>query len=328
MSSQIKIAVVIPSYRVTQQILGVLESIGNEVRSIYVVDDACPDGSGNLVKQKCPDKRVQVLFNKTNLGVGGATIKGYRQAIDDGMDIIVKLDGDGQMDPGQIQDLTLPILEGEADYTKGNRFWDIAELSKMPRARLLGNSILSFFSKASSGYWNLFDPTNGFTAIHTDLLRELPLDKLDERYFFESDMLFRLNLARAVVTDIPVSVRYGDEKSNLKIIRVVLPFLKGHIKNFIKRVLYNYFLRDFSIASIEMVIGILLVGTGVIFGFVEWMASIASGEPATAGTVMLAALPLILGLQLLLSALNYDIQNVPTVPRVSQKLKRLAAFRE
>src|SRR5690606_32001950 len=150
------------------------------------------------------DPRVRVIRHASNLGVGGAVITGYQAAIADGMDILVKLDGDGQMDASLIPDFIEPIINGEADYTKGNRFFDLEELRSMPRIRLIGNAVLSFMTKFSSGYWNLFDPTNGFTALHADVARYLPLSKISKRYFFESDMLFRLNTLRAVVHDIPM----------------------------------------------------------------------------------------------------------------------------
>ncbi|HZV64622.1 MAG TPA: glycosyltransferase family 2 protein, partial [Telluria sp.] len=187
------IAVVIPSYRVTRQVLDVIAGIGPEVSRIYVVDDQCPDSSGTLVRGACADPRVTVLQHAKNLGVGAAVMTGYRAAIADGATIIVKLDGDGQMDARLIPNFVAPILAGEADYTKGNRFYDLEQIHAMPPMRLFGNALLSLLTKLSSGYWDLFDPTNGYTAIHADAARHLPFDKISQRYFFETDMLFRLN---------------------------------------------------------------------------------------------------------------------------------------
>jgi dolichol-phosphate mannosyltransferase len=252
-----------------------------------------------------------VLYNHDNLGVGGATIAGYRRALADGAAIIVKIDGDGQMDPRLLEKFVDPIRRGASDYTKGNRFFRLEGLQDMPLSRLLGNALLTFMSKLSSGYWNIFDPTNGFTAIHAAVLRQLPLDKISHRYFFESDMLFRLSTVRAVVTDIPMNAVYGDQASGLVIHRVLLPFLVGHARNFFKRIFYNYFLRDFQIASIEWVLGPFLALGGFAFGLDNWIVSGADNTPATAGTVMIAALPIIVGVQMLLGALNYDIQNTP-----------------
>src|SRR5438132_10909438 len=193
-----RIAVVIPCFRVRDHILGVLAGIGREVAAIYVVDDACPESTGQYVAASCNDARVRVLRNEHNLGVGGATMRGYVAALEDGMDILVKLDGDGQMDPARIPSLVRPILEGEADYAKGNRFFDLADVSEMPAVRLAGNAMLSFVNKVASGYWHVMDPANGFTALHASVCRALPLHKIAKDYFFESDMLFRLATLRAV----------------------------------------------------------------------------------------------------------------------------------
>ena len=320
-----RIAVVIPAYKVKGQILGVIESIGSLVSQIYVVDDCCPQDSGALVSNECTDPRVRVIRLPQNLGVGGAVMAGYRAAIQDGMDIAVKIDGDGQMDPGDIASFVEPILAGEADYTKGNRFFNLDSLEQMPRLRLLGNAALSFMSKLSSGYWDLFDPTNGYTAIHCDVARHLPMGKISQRYFFESDMLFRLNTLRAVVVDIPMDAKYGDEVSNLKIGKVIGEFLGKHIVNFLKRVFYNYYLRDLSIASLELPLGLAMLGFGFVFGAIEWVRSFHDHTPASAGTVMLAGLPVILGLQFTLAFLSYDIGSVPRRPLHRSKLRRGAS---
>jgi dolichol-phosphate mannosyltransferase len=309
-----KIAVVIPSYKVRNHILGVITRIGPEVARIYVVDDCCPDGSGEFVETNCRDERVTVIRNPENKGVGGAVMTGYQAAIAEGMDIIVKLDGDGQMDPSLIPDFIAPIAAGEADYTKGNRFFDLEEIHAMPKVRLFGNAALSFMTKLSSGYWDLFDPTNGYTAIHRDVARHLPFKKISHRYFFESDILFRLNTLRAVVVDIPMDAKYGDEVSNLKISIIVGEFFFKHIRNFGKRIFYNYYLRDMSLASLELPIGILMFVAGATFGMVHWANSLQSGIPTPAGTVMLSALPVLLGTQFILAFIGYDISSVPKRP--------------
>jgi dolichol-phosphate mannosyltransferase len=312
--TNMKVAVVVPSYKVCAHVLDVISAIGPEVERIYIVDDCCPDGSGDFVLKNCSDERVVVLKNKENLGVGGAVMAGYRAAINDGMDIIVKIDGDGQMDPSLISDFILPIILGEADYTKGNRFFDLEQIRAMPGVRLFGNAVLSFMTKISSGYWNLFDPTNGFTAIHSEVAKHLPFEKISNRYFFETDMLFRLNTLRAVAVDVPMDAKYGDEVSNLKASKIVFEFLFKHVRNFSKRIFYNYYLRDMSLASIEMPLGIVLVLSGGIYGVAKLIGSIHTGIPTSAGTVMLSALPLILGVQFLLAFIGYDIASVPKRP--------------
>jgi dolichol-phosphate mannosyltransferase len=306
-----KIAIVIPCYRVRQQIQTVIERIGAECQRIYVVDDACPEETGSFVQTQIQDNRVCVLFHQHNQGVGGAVMTGMRQAIADGATIVVKIDGDGQMDPSLLYRFVQPILLGEADYTKGNRFYDLDLLRGMPLIRLLGNAGLSFISKLSSGYWNIFDPTNGYVAIHSRVLSALPLHKINRRYFFESDLLFQLYLIRAVVVDIPMKATYGNERSNLKIERIIFSFCLNHLRNLLKRIGYVYFLRDFSIASIYLMIGCILTLFGTIFGAIKWYSLAIQGIEASAGTVMLAALPVILGFQLILAFLAFDTGNIP-----------------
>ncbi|MGE8450846.1 MAG: glycosyltransferase family 2 protein, partial [Pseudomonadales bacterium] len=181
-----KIAVAIPCYKVTQHVLGVIRDIGPEVEKIYAVDDACPAGSGRFIEENNTDTRVRVLYNPENRGVGGAIVTAYKAAIADGMDIVVKIDGDGQMDPSLLPLFVRPLLRRQADYTKGNRFYRPESVQDMPPVRLFGNAVLSFMTKLSCGYWNVMDPTNGYTAVRTCVLAELPLDKLESRYFFET----------------------------------------------------------------------------------------------------------------------------------------------
>jgi len=308
------LAVVIPSYKVKSHILDVISRIGPEAGKIYVVDDACPEGSGKHVLEHCNDGRVTVIFHEKNRGVGGATKTGYLKALDDGAEIVVKLDGDGQMDPALIGRLTEPIRSRSADYVKGNRFYDLAFLRQMPFLRKLGNSGVSFMNKISSGYWNIMDPSNGFTAIHCKALADLPLGRIDDRFFFESDILFRLNTIRAVVAEMPMHAFYGDEKSNLKVHRIVLQFPGKYINRMAKRIFYNYYLRDFNIGSLELILAFVFMSFGVIFGLFKWSESIITSHPATAGTVILAGLPVILGFQSLIAFLHFDVANIPQKP--------------
>lgn len=299
-------------------VLKVLSSIGPEVDKIYVVDDACPEQSGKWAQSQCRDPRVKVLFHTQNLGVGGATLTGFSQAYSDGADIVVKLDGDDQMDPRKIPLLIRPLLDGRADYAKGNRFFAPEFLSSMPKMRLIGNAALSFLTKISCGYWRIMDPTNGFVALQAKLLPLLPPSKVDKTYFFETDMLFRLNTLRAVVEDVPMPAQYGGENSNLRISRILFPFSFKHLRCFFKRVFYNYFLRDFNLGSVQLVAGIGLPVFGVCFGAAAWWENAHLGRVSPFGTVMIAALPILIGFQMLLSAINYDILNEPRSPLFRQ----------
>ena len=313
-----QIAIVIPCYRVRGQILDVIAGIGDMVDSIYCIDDKCPEQSGDFIEDNCSDPRVRIIRHETNQGVGGATLTGYRAALENGADIIVKIDGDGQMDTGLIELFIAPIAEGNADYTKGNRFHSFEDTRGMPRMRLFGNAGLSFMTKLSSGYWNIFDPANGYTAIERTLAERIVTERVAKRYFFESDMLFYLYLNRAVVVDVPIPSRYGEEVSNLKVRRVFWSFGYRNLRNMVRRIILHHYLRDFSLASLEFLFGLIALAFGITFGLDRWTQSMLTGEPATAGTVMLSAMPIILGVQLCLSALNYDIQSVPRTVRHPQ----------
>ncbi len=309
-----RIAIAIPCYKVTRHVMNVIAAIGPEVEVIYAVDDACPEHSGKFIEEHTHDPRVRVIYHAENQGVGGAVVSAYRAAIADGMDVVVKIDGDGQMNPALMRHFVRPIARGKADYTKGNRFYRPESLRGMPAVRLIGNAALSFINKLSTGYWPIMDPTNGYTAIHSAVLRQLPLDKLERRYFFESDMLYRLNVLRAVVQDVPMDAVYADEESSLRVSKVLPEFLGKHIARFFKRYVYQYLVRDFNIGSLYSVLGTLLCLAGLLFGSARWLHSIATGLPASSGTVMAAALPIFIGIQFLIAFLHHDVSSVPREP--------------
>ncbi len=311
MTRKMRIAVVVPCFRVKRHIEAVVKSIPDIVDDIIVVDDACPDGSGKLVAEKINDSRIQVIYLKENLGVGGAVLSGMRHAAYLGADILVKMDGDGQHDANYIPLLVDPILHEAADYTKGNRFYRVESLVDMPRVRIAGNAGLSFLTKLSSGYWNLMDPTNGFVAIHAKVLGQLSLEKIRRRYFFESDMLFRLGTMRAKIIQVPMRAIYGDEVSGLKPSRYLWPMMKWHAKAFVKRIFYNYFLRGFSLASLYLVFGLVLLITGSILGVSYWHYYSNLDVNAPTGTVMMVALMIIVGMNFMFNFLSHDMASEP-----------------
>ena len=315
-----KIGVIIPCYKEKAHILDVLSRIGPEVCIIVIVDDACPDRTGSHVEHHCSDPRVSVLFNHRNLGVGGATLRGMVFLAERGIEVFVKIDGDGQMDPKEIQRLAAPILSAEADYVKGNRFYFVEHISAMPVVRRLGNIVLSFVTKLSTGYWNIFDPTNGFVAIHRLAFSLLPLNRISKDFFFESSILYHLYLTRAVVTEIPMIPRYFSEQSKLKPHKVIIPFIVHHLVNSFSRIVNMYFLRDFNMASLYLIFGIVFLAFGSILGLIHWFHSVTTGIVASSGTVMLAALPIMLGFQCLLGFFNLDVASIPKEPLCKKRL--------
>lgn len=323
------IAVIIPMYRVGAYIEGVIRGIPAWVNLIVAVDDASPDDSAACA-QAVGDPRLVLVRSEVNRGVGGAVLVGMQRAVELGATVLVKMDGDNQMPPEFLPRAVQPILEGKADYVKGNRFGDIDALRRMPFLRRMGNLGLSFLTKMASGYWNVFDPTNGYFALDADTFRALDLRRIHPRYFFESSLLVELNLQRAVVQEFVMPAHYAGETSSLSIPRVLAEFPWLLFKSFIHRLWLQYFALDFSVGSLFMVIGLLLCLGGGGWGVFAWNRSNLTGIPATTGTVMLAVLPLILGFQLLLQSVVFDVQSVPRQVRscfaeVRQRRQRLRA---
>jgi glycosyltransferase involved in cell wall biosynthesis len=304
---------IVPCYKVKAKVLDVIAKAPAWVHGIVCVDDACPEKSGDFIEANNTDPRVVVLRLAQNQGVGGATLAGYGEAVRRGGQVLVKVDGDDQMDLGYMSHLVAPILLGEADYAKGNRFTSISHLTTMPAVRVFGNAALSFAAKVSTGYWNIFDPTNGYTAIEGHVARMILEKRVSRRFFFETDLLYHLGTLRAVVRDVPMPARYADEVSNLRISAIVGPFALKHMKNFFQRVLGQYFVRDFHAATLELIFGVAFILFGVGYA-ASYVATRAPGQAASAGVVMAAALPVILGAQLLMQALNFDVLNVPSRP--------------
>jgi dolichol-phosphate mannosyltransferase len=309
------IAIIIPAYRVERDIEAVLAGLPPYIKHIIVVDDASPDSTAELVSALAQkDTRITLVQHAQNRGVGGAMISGFRKAMELGAQIVVKLDGDGQMDASHIPALITPLIQGKADYAKGNRFRDFVSLQTMPMTRRIGNLGLSFLTKAATGYWNIFDPTNGFFAIRTEVLAQLPLEKIDKRYFFETSMLANLYLINAFVMDVPIPARYGNETSHLSIYRSLIEFPLKLFRTFMRRILLKYYIYDFSIASLYIVTGIPLLLFGFIFGTTKWIQYASQNIPAPTGTVMLPTLSVILGIQIMLSAIEIDMKSTPGQP--------------
>jgi glycosyltransferase involved in cell wall biosynthesis len=319
----VKIAAIIPCYKVKAFIKDVIDEIPTGCEGIYIVDDKCPQETGKFVEDVNSDPRVKVLYNAENQGVGGAVLRGYEAAYQDGYDIFVKIDGDGQMPPSIMANICEPILNHRADYSKGNRFNSFYNVRSMPFIRLFGNSVLSFLTKLSSGYWSIFDPTNGYTALHREAYQRLSVNNLAKRYFFETDMLIQLRNISAVVEDVPMEAKYGDEESGLKIRSILLEFFTKHIRMTIRRFIYQYFLRDFSLASFHLLLGLIMLLIGGSLGIALWVKSINTGLATPTGTIMLSALPSILGFQSIIFALGADVASEPKTPLQNKTVPKL-----
>jgi glycosyltransferase involved in cell wall biosynthesis len=312
------VAVVIPSFRAAATIGAVLRSIGPEVAHIYVVDDGCPDSTGERALRENDDPRVAVLRNPSNLGVGGAMKRGYSRALADGAEIIVKLDADGQMDPRHIRRLIAPIVNGVADYSKGNRFAaprlmpsgsPARALDSMPLARRLGNRMFSWLHKAATGYWRIGDPANGYTAIHAHALERIGLEALADCFFFETDMLFRLNLVDAVVADVALPACYPGSGSSLRLRRVAPRFALMTASRLLRRLRAKYFTGAWNLGSLKLLAATALFAAAAGLAGWRWIEPLSGSRAAQAATTCL-----VLGLGLLAAAGLYDARSAARDP--------------
>jgi dolichol-phosphate mannosyltransferase len=305
-----KIAVAIPAYNVSAHIGDVIGAMPACVDRIFVVDDASPDDVAERVQQLA-NPRVELLRHKKNQGVGGATVSGMKAALSAGYDIVVKCDGDGQMDPADIPQLLGPLLNGSADHAKGSRFHHFRALNQMPKWRFIGNIGLTFLTKLASGYWNVLDPVNGFLATRAEVLRSIELARVSRRYFFETDLLIRLNVAEARVADVPLPARYGQESSALSVPRALFAFPPRLLAGLVRRIFWRYLFYDVSPIAIFASLSVIFLSFGILFGSYQWIHHALTNVPTPIGTVILAALPCIIGFELLLQAIVLDIQNTP-----------------
>lgn len=315
----IRVCVAIPAYRAAASIATVIRGIPAEVDRIIVVDDASPDGTSEAVRA-LGDSRVRLILHETNRGVGGAMKTAYLEALRDDIDVVVKMDADGQMDPRYLEDLIAPAVAGDAGYVKGNRLWSRASARSMPRMRLFGNLFLSLATKAASGYWNVFDPTNGFTAIRADVLRRLDFDSIENRYYFETNMLTELHLRRIPVQDVLMEARYQGEESSLSVARASVEFAGRLVRSLLRRIWLEYFILDMRPGTLFGVLGLLGVVYGTSFGLYHWWIGEVRGTSSLPGTVMVAAIPVIVGTQMVIQAMALDISE----SRSFQRLRPLA----
>ena len=309
------VAAVLPAFNVARELPDVLRAMPALFTTVIVVDDGSADDTAAVAEHYAQiDPRIVVIRHEENRGVGGAMVTGFRHALEAGADIIVKVDGDGQMPVWLVPQLVQPLIDGTADYTKGNRFRDFQAIRTMPLLRRIGNVVLSFLTKAATGYWHCFDPNNGFLAIRADVLSQIPLDKVDRSYFFETSMLSHLYLLGAVVKEIPMPARYAGETSSLSIGRVVLQFPGRLFWSLLRRLVLKNFVYDFNLESFHLATGLPLLLAGTIYGGYHWWWYASRGRAAPVGTVVLSALLITLGAQLLISAVNLDLQAIPRDP--------------
>ena len=308
MKNQKHIAVVIPCYNVQQHLAGVVASLPDFIDHIFLVNDCSTDNTATLMDTLSQnDGRITCLTHAHNKGVGGAMLTGFQTALQTDADIVVKLDGDGQMDTTYLADIVDKIEE--ADYVKGNRLFDRKALERMPTLRRIGNMGIGFMVKAASGYWDITDPVNGYFAITTKTLRRMDFDHIAPRYFFESSMLIELYYTGARIREISMPAIYADETSHLSISKTLFQFPPKLLKAWLRRLHLQYFIYDFNVCSLYLLVGVPSFLFGLIFGITQWIHYASMNCPSPTGTIMVAVLTFILGFQMLLAATQYDISS-------------------
>lgn len=320
------VALVIPAHNESAHIEGVISSLPSWVDRVIVVDDCSTDDTAERVA-RIGDPRVRPVRHEVNKGVGAAMATGYRAAMDEGFDLVGKMDADGQMLASELPDLVEPFALGLADYTKGNRFYFAGASIGMPPHRSFGNTLLSFMTKFASGYWHVYDSQCGFTMIRAAYLDLIDLDALPDDYFFENAMLIKLNALDARVVDVPTSTVYGEEVSGVSVRRVALTFPPRLMLAGGRRFWRKHLVTDFSPIGGLTMVGLSLAAFGVLFGAYHWVLSSASGVAATTGTVMIAVLPLILAFQLLIQAFSMSVLSSSGAEETAQYARILMSRR-
>lgn len=304
-----RIVALVPSYNEAPHVGGVVRTMPEFVDDIVVVDDCSSDGTAEAALEP-GDPRVTLIRHDPNQGLGASLIDAHKKALELGGDIMVVMAGDGQMDPAYLPALLAPIVEEGYDFSKGNRFFDTGSWEGMPRHRIFGNVVLTFLTKLATGYWDMFDPQNGYTAITRRASERIEWDKVARDYSFENDVLARLGVLRARVKDVDIPAVYGDEISDIKLSTVIPSLLRTLRRSFWRRFWLRYVVRSFSPVALFAFSSVVLLAWAVVFG--AWViAQKIGGVSPTTATVMLVVLPLLMGFEMMLAAFVLDIMNTP-----------------
>jgi glycosyltransferase involved in cell wall biosynthesis len=302
-----KVAVVVPAFNEEGLVGSTVSTIPSFVDKIYVVDDGSTDAT--VERAKGADERVEVIKHEKNEGVGAAIVTGYRRSAADENDITCVMAADGQMDPDDLEMLVRAVASNECDYAKANRLFTGQAWQLIPKTRYLGNAVLSFLTKIASGYWHVADSQSGYTAVNLETIRMVDLERVYRRYGFPNDLLVHLNVWNRRVRDYPSRPIYGvGERSGIRLRKVIPRISWLLLKGFFWRMGQKYVIRDFHPLILFYMLGILLFGVGILLGIVEVVLRFA-GNPITSATIVLVALLVISGLQLLLFAMWFDMES-------------------
>lgn len=306
------IAVVVPAYNEEKLITVTLATMPEWVDRVVVVDDASADDTVERVESWCeehPGSQVVLVRHESNQGVGGAIATGYQWVRDQGLDVAVVMAGDAQMDPGDLPDLLDPVVEGRADYSKGNRLFTGDAWNVIPRVRYLGNSMLSLLTKIASGYWQVADSQCGYTALGRRALETLDWSTTYRRFGQPNDLLVRLNVYNFRVVDVPVKPIYDiGEKSGIKPMRMIPRLSLLLLRLFLYRMVQKYVIRDFHPLVFFYVMGACLLIPGLLLGLYLVIHRFIQG-PVAATSALFAVFLVVSGLQSVLFAMWFDMEH-------------------
>jgi glycosyltransferase involved in cell wall biosynthesis len=311
MYKNLKVFVVIPAYNEEKLIGPTLRGVPDFIDNIIVIDDASTDATSDIVKS-FPDRRIELIRHEKNKGCGGAIITGYKKSAKDGADVVVVIGGDNQFPQDEMRNFVDPFVNAEGGesmlYVKGNRFIT-SSLKDMPRIRLFGNSILTFLTKFSSGYWKIFDSNDGYTAISRKVIETIDWGGAWNGYGYNGDFLTRMNVHDVKVMDIPRTAIYlaGERQSRIKIGRYILRTIPLLIKDFFYRMWVKYILRDFNPMVLFYLLSFLLLPLGLFLGlWITWQRFL--NDYISFNWIMLCALFLITGFQSLFFGIWLDME--------------------
>jgi glycosyltransferase involved in cell wall biosynthesis len=302
-----KIGVVVPAYNEERLIQETIDGIPAYVDKIYVINDASRDRTAEIINNMT-DLRVIPIHHKVNKGVGAAITSGYKRALTDEIDLVAVMAGDNQMDPDQLSKLIMPVIEGKADYAKGNRLLSQEMRQGMPRFRAIGNGMLSMLTKIGSGYWNIADPQNGYTVISKHALETIDLDSIYPYYGYCNDMLLKMNVFSFKVVDVTMPARYGSEKSKIrygKYIRKVAPMI---FIGFLWRLKMKYMVLDFHPLVLFYFTSMVLIPFGLLFGLWIFLQKTILHGQVSENYPLLDVFISLAGLQLMFFAMFFDMQ--------------------
>lgn len=308
MYKKLSIGVAVPAYNEEKLIEKTLTTMPDFVDHIVVINDCSSDKTLSIIKKlQKNNKRIAIIDNKENHGIGYSLTKGLKKAAELGCDRVAIMAGDAQMDPDQLSPMLDNMAKRSLDFIKANRFMHLEALKSMPKYRRIGNIVVTILTKFATGYYSIFDTQNGYVIYSKDVIDRMPWHLIGDRYEFENTILIGLSIIDAKIGDFPIPALYGDETSTIKLFSTTMRVLKCLMIGFWQRIYYKYILYSFHPIALFLLTGLTLFTVGIIAGIWMLVVKIITSISPTSGTVMLAVLPIILGIQLLLTALVMDV---------------------